>query len=482
MDADRMSEAFKAEFSACLQLKGKPPTRHFLELVGIIAKHGLMCELKEVHAKFFLVHMGNRGGLLLNPRDAHKNRADIQAAGADLELLSNAYCFELPPHGPRRAAHIEKNVALADRSEGLVAEVNGIERFISIGCGHTSQFCKVADVGGIACESSIQIPGTNCLDKQALCSNANFETMITKGWAWKVIYACIDEAFPKFAAIAQSALNVRNHVAAAMGELEVAMYLAKTACEMTRTDSLQSITRMSPPCSSYADVLLDYVTKFGDKDASIIQFVDSCSKQFRANNVLGPSYWKALTHTHTKFASKLSKCPLVRASLLLANLTTDKIEDGVARCLSKNDVRSVAMKTKLEGATASEEHLSDAFDIVKAISTVEKCLKPLGQFFVRVALKLTGAERKGRENKIYTWHEMRNKFLADMSEVVARSSCTTNKVHQDNKFLADMSEIPSITFAKWSEAPVNDADTYKATSKASIKPDNKASVRHMHVC
>ena len=224
--------------------------------------------------------------------------------------------------------------------------------------------------------------------------------MITKGWAWKVIHACIDEAFPKFAAIAQSALNVRNHVAAAMGELEVAMCLAKTACEMTRTDSLQSIARMSPPCSSYADVLLDYVTKFGDKDASIIQFVDSCSKQFRANNVLGASYWKALTYT--EFANKLSKYPLVRAALLLASLTTDKIEDGVARCLSKNDVKSVALKPKMDMATAAEEHLSDAFDIVKAISTVEKCLKPLGQFFVRVALKLTGAERKGRENKIYT--------------------------------------------------------------------------------
>ena len=168
---------------------------------------------------------------------------------------------------------------------------------------------------------------------------------------------------------------------------------------------------------------------------------------------------------------------------MLANLTTDKIEDGVARCLSKSDVKSVALKPKMDMATAAEEHLSDAFDIVKAISTVEKCLKPLGQFFVRVALKLTGAETKGRESKIYTWHEMRNKFLADMSEVVARSSCTkTNKVHQDNKFLADMSEIPSIAFAKWSEAPVNDADTYKATSKASVKPDNKASVRHMHVC
>ena len=81
------------------------------------------------------------------------NGAEIKAAGADLELLSNAYCFELPRNGPRRAAHIEKKVAFVDRSEGLVAEVNGSERFIrSFGCGHTSQFCKVADVGGITFE------------------------------------------------------------------------------------------------------------------------------------------------------------------------------------------------------------------------------------------------------------------------------------------------------------------------------------------
>ena len=395
--------------------------------------------------------------------------AEPKAHGPVLQASSKVKAVKTEP-----AAEEPMNTAQIEEMETAHRELDGCW------CMNVSEEVQDAESDAITCESSIQIPGTNRIDKQALCSNANFATMITKGWAWKVIYACIDEAFPKFAVIAQSALNVRNHVAAAMGELQVAMCLAKTACEMNRTDALQSIARMSPPCSSYADVLLDYVTKFGDKDASIIQFVDSCSKQFRANNVLGPSYWKALTHT--EFASKLSKYPLVRASLLLANLTTDKIEDGVARCLSKNDVKSVALKPKMDMATAAEEHLSDAFDIVKAISTVEKCLKPLGQFFVRVALKLTGAERKGRENKIYTWHEMRNKFLADMSEVVARSSCTTNKVHQDNKFLADMSEIPSITFAKWSEAPVNDADTYKATSKASVKPDNKASVRHMHVC
>ena len=114
---------------------------------------------------------------------------------ADLEQLSNAYCFELPESGARRDAHIAKNQALVQRAEGLVAPVTGVERFISVGCGHTSQFFKLADVGGVTCEPSLQIPGANRLDKQSLCSNRNFEIMITKGWAWKVFHACIDQTF-----------------------------------------------------------------------------------------------------------------------------------------------------------------------------------------------------------------------------------------------------------------------------------------------
>ena len=202
--------------------------------------------------------------------------ADPKAIGPVLQASSKVKAVKTEP-----AAEEPMNTAQIEEMETAVVhrELDGCW------CMNVSEEVQDAESDAITCESSIQIPGTNRVDQRALCSNANFATMITKGWAWKVIYACIDEAFPKFAVIAQSALNVRNHVAAAMGELQVAMCLAKTACEMNRTDALQSIARMSPPCSSYADVLLDYVTKFGDKDASIIQFVDSCSKQFRANNV-----------------------------------------------------------------------------------------------------------------------------------------------------------------------------------------------------
>ena len=114
--------------------------------------------------------MGNREWLLTSPHNAHKNGADIKSAGADLEQLSNAYCVELSESGARRDAHIAKNQALVQRAEGLLAPVTGVERFISVGCGHTSQFCKLADVGDATCEPSLQIPGANRIDEQSLCS------------------------------------------------------------------------------------------------------------------------------------------------------------------------------------------------------------------------------------------------------------------------------------------------------------------------
>ena len=446
-----MSEAFKAEFSTSLKLQGKPPMEHFLELVAIADKHKMMYVLVDVHCKFFLVHQGNRGGLLISPPNAHKNGADIKACGADLDQLTNAFAFELPEAGPIRAAHLAKNEALVNRAEGLVAPVNGSERFVSVGCGHTSQFCKTAELGGVTCEESLKIPGTNRIDKQKLCSNVNYDLMINRGWTWKVFRACIDEAFPKFAEIAQLALNTRNHVSAVVGELEVAMVLSKSACELSRKEALDHIERACAPCSKYAGVILDYVLNFaGGSDASIIQFVDGVARQFTANVALGESYWRALAYT--EFSEKTCKHPLVRAAFLLGNLSSDKIEDGIARCLSKNDVKQIASKPKAKVATIAEDHLSDAFFIVKAVSTVETCLKPLGQLFVRVGLKLAGAEKRGREGKVYTWRQIRDAFLAGVAAVVGSP----------------------MTFDKWDDYPDDDDDDIAPAHKAKASMESKS--------
>lgn len=415
--SSKMTEAFRREFAACLQLKRKAPMEHYQLLMEILEEHKLKYVLQEVHPKFFLVHLANRDYLMMTPSNAHKRGADIKACGADLQMLTNAVCMELSESGPRRADHIAKNEALVKRAEGILAPLNGQERFITIGCGHTSQFCKQADLGGDTCEPSLQIPGTTQIDKQALFSNANFRTMITKGWSWTVVHSAVDEEFPRFAEIAQAALNVRNHSSSSMGELEVSMTLAKHAKECSRAEAVDWIDRLRAPCKSYAGVLLDYVVSFGGGDDSfIIQFVDSVSKQFNANVALGESYWSALAYT--EFHNKTSKYPLVRAALLLANLTSDKIEDGYARLLKKSDVKIAAAEANAKASARSEEVLQEALSIAQAVSSIEKCLKPLGQLFVRVGLKLVGAEMKGRESKSYTMRQICQACTKGVAQVV----------------------------------------------------------------
>eukprot|EP00959_Pyramimonas_sp_CCMP1952_P247088 5164574-Pyramimonas_sp.AAC.1 len=81
--------------------------------------------------------------------------------------------------------------------------------------------------------------------------------------------------------------------------------------------------------------------------------------------------------------------PLIRVALAIANLTGDKVEDGVARLLVKNDVTKVASKPKTAEANTAESILSEAMDIARGLDGIDAALQPLGQLFVRIALKLT---------------------------------------------------------------------------------------------
>ena len=62
--------------------------------------------------------------------------------------LTNAVCIELAPSGARREQQLAANKKLVDRAGGLLAEVNGEERYITVGCGHTAAFCKCVLMGG----------------------------------------------------------------------------------------------------------------------------------------------------------------------------------------------------------------------------------------------------------------------------------------------------------------------------------------------
>ena len=219
------------------------------------------------------------------------------------------------------------------------------------------------------------------------------------------MYACVDQEFPALAQVAQKALNTRNHVNNVIGELEVCMTLAETLQDpglKTVTDwkdlAIGNISSLCALCASYSEHLLEYVDDFGGgRGAPIIEFVDRVSKQFQANINLGETYWELLAGV--EFADKTNKYPLVRAALMLTNLTTSKVEDGIGRLLNKTHVAAVTSKQNMAPTEEAEEILGDALKLAKAVASVGELVKPLGRLFVRVALKICDMEKKDEKSK-----------------------------------------------------------------------------------
>ena len=194
---EKLPSEFAAEFRQVLSQRHSKANEHLDQLLECLDQHKLLYIVEKVNPRFFITHKGNRGGLLLSPHNVHRNAARIQRAGADLKQLSNAVCIELGTNSTLRWEHIARNKKLIDRADGLLAKINGSERYVTVGCGHTTAFCKHAALQGKTSQPTLKCNGSDKIDLQRLCEDPKFKTMIEEGWAWKVVPAIIDEIFPK---------------------------------------------------------------------------------------------------------------------------------------------------------------------------------------------------------------------------------------------------------------------------------------------
>ena len=118
---------------------------------------------------------------MLRVHKVHTNASVIATDGADRKQLTNAVCIELCAEGDQRNFSLMKNRALVARSRGLVADLNGSERFLSVGCSHTTAFVKLAKAGGKTSQASLQDHRGN-INIGKLCLNPEFKAMVDHGW------------------------------------------------------------------------------------------------------------------------------------------------------------------------------------------------------------------------------------------------------------------------------------------------------------
>ena len=198
------------------------------QLLKAMAKHNISYEMF-LHPSVMLVHDKNRGGLGLNWNEVHGNGKKIIKIGADLDLLQQSVCFELPTEPKKRDIKIEFNKQLVKSSCEMLAPLSGKERFCSVSTGHTVAFCRATSGRCITPEDDLK-DDDGRLDPVALTEkDESFREMVQKGWTWTVIPSFVEDRWPEIPELFQQSFNAKNNVAAKSTELEAACLMATHA-------------------------------------------------------------------------------------------------------------------------------------------------------------------------------------------------------------------------------------------------------------
>ena len=449
MSFGKLTDGFRADFTAALALQGKKPTNEvYQECMKVLKDHKVSYTV-DAKPAYFLVHKENRGRLMLSPHNAHRNCLSIHKVGADMTQLINAVAMELPAAGRARDEQFIANERLVKAADGLLPSINSEERYATLGCGHTAAICKLAGQDNPKTPIAELRDEHGNLNVAKLKQNPQFKTMIEDGWSWIIIPALVDELFPAFAKIAQKALNTSNHVGIAVGELETQLQLSDLVDDNGFTENnkdwealaVNFVEDLCVPCGPYAKHLLHFVKLYGGgPGAPHIRLMDNVAKTFQCTHVcLGPTFWQAISTA--VFYDKTNLHVLTRNALCMVNLTSSIKEDGIAKLITKNDISKLTSKLSVQRAANAEKSLQDGMQIVEALVrgtslTVDDFVQCIGKLFVRVGLWCTNNMKKGSEGKERSLDEIKGLFSQEVSAVAGGSvqleGWTAGPVHVDD--------------------------------------------------
>ena len=161
-----------------------------------------------------LCHPDNRSGQMLNGFDVHSKGKTICSIGFSFAKLGQSIAFELPADSQKKMAVVSKNQVLHTMSNGMLAKVNGHERWATISTSHTTAFLKAVQQG---CSTTEEDLAANGILSMEFLGNRNddLKDMIQEGWEWTCISSQVEKAMPSLAAFLQQALN--SHLFATKG-------------------------------------------------------------------------------------------------------------------------------------------------------------------------------------------------------------------------------------------------------------------------
>lgn len=199
--------------------------------------------------------------------------------------------------------------------EGLLAPLNGSERYLSVACGHTAAFFRAALHACRTPQASIA-DSSGVLSVQALSRNdPELEALFQRGWAWTVLPWQVESTWPRLPDLAQRALNASNSVATLSSELETASTIAEFAAmqaamgqDVDWTKCADATAQSAPQSREYVEVITTYVKLYGGgPSAPMVKYLDRFAKVYGESRTVGQEFFQ--TVTNAQFASMSKKCP-----------------------------------------------------------------------------------------------------------------------------------------------------------------------------
>lgn len=390
----------------------------------------------------FLVHPHNRGRLGLNPFDVHRIGSNIKRAGADMSLLTKAVAFEVSPLAAVSKEQFDFNRNLVAMSKGLLAPVNGSERFMTVGCGHTAAFIKCVLAG---CMS----PDGTKLTLEYAGHDMVLRNMINKGWGWTIIPHYVEKRFPNLPFVAQQALNAMNNAANQVSELEAACSLHEFVNLGNTWDvAVKAVAGANPPCSEYLDIISQYTQLHsGGEGGPMLKYLDKFAKAYGGSKKLGGEFFQALVDLRVKGTQAF---PHLRTALLATNLAMPKNVDGFARFVTKSDVDRLKSPKQLTTIKDFEEMHNRAWLQVQQLITEQRIanhtgIMIFGKMSIRMTLLLLNKKNPHDETEMYNFQHVFDLMDSDLSS--AQTPCAgSSSSGSSSKSIVNQVRVPVPTF------------------------------------
>lgn len=341
----------------------------WLDIKSILMQQNWARVEKNVCADDVLVNENNRGGLGLNPRDFHRNGAQILRTGCNPSKLHDATSIDLAPYGPHRDEQMEFNEKLATNSMNLMKIPTGLERLSSLGCGHFGQLVKATRGGCMTPEQSLQDKHGNLSVEHLGTIDVRYGQLCREGYDHFVLYYDLQIACPRICHLVQLALNASNEVPTKSTEMETCESLKEYMLMRggTREAAVAAVEATSA-CKGYVASLAKLVELYiGGENSSTIKRMYDYHSRLGGSGKMGQEFTTAVVDAELKPQSGSIVIPssrYLREMLMTTAMSSLTLVDGIFTLLNRADVfkvfkhdRAVYVENSLEFADKVLTHL-----------------------------------------------------------------------------------------------------------------------------